>query len=86
MADDDWGLTCIHCQFVFPIDITVGVMAAHFDAEHQADKVHVELVPLCPRCNKPMTFERELGPVRHLWGCDPCHRSRVVRQGGDTSA
>lgn len=81
---DGMGLCCIHCRFVFPGEITSGVMAAHFETEHGTTDVKLELVALCPRCEKPMMFERtetlSSGLLRDYFSCNDCHRSRTVHR------
>jgi hypothetical protein len=81
-VDDGFGLACQHCRFVFPIDITVGVLAAHFETEHDTTDVRVELVVLCPRCTGVMELLHTVGNKLH-YGCAPCHRTRIVTQEAD---
>lgn len=52
-------------------------MAAHFEVEHQTTEVRVELVPICPRCDVPMTFDHTHGNRDHFW-CPQCRRNRVI--------
>jgi hypothetical protein len=73
-----FALACVHCRFRFPMDITTGVMAAHFQTEHGTDEVKVELVVVC-RCDEVMTLTRTAGQ-RHFYDCPGCHRSRTVTQ------
>lgn len=80
---DGFGLACTHCSYVFPNEISAGVMAAHFEAEHGVTDVRVELVVLCFRCETPMKLERT-EPVAagrlHYYICETCQRTRRVTQ------
>lgn len=78
--DDGFGLACTHCRYLFPLDITTGVLAAHFETEHDTTDVKLELVVLCPRCNGAMELESTRGNLSSF-ACKPCHRTRVVKQG-----
>lgn len=80
-GNDGFGLACTHCGFVFPLGITQGVMAAHFETEHGVTKVDLNLVVLCPRCDGVMVFEYEPRPGREQYYCDPCRRTRVITRG-----
>lgn len=77
MSDDGFALECTECRFRFPGGMTVGLLAAHFETEHGTDTPTLELVVLCPRCDRAMTHERSDGHKEHF-ACEPCHRSRVV--------
>jgi 5-methylcytosine-specific restriction endonuclease McrA len=79
-GDKGWGLACVYCGHLFPMTITVAVMAAHFQVEpgHQPEP-KVELVALCPRCGKAMKHRFKVGH-RHYFDCEPCYRRRVVTQ------
>lgn len=77
MSDDDMALACKHCAYRFPIHITVGVMAAHFETEHDTTEVELELVVVCPRCDRVMAFEHSIGNKDHF-ACSSCHRVRVI--------
>lgn len=79
MSADFWALACTHCGYRFPTTITVGVMAAHFEAEHDTTDVRVELVVLCDRCNQVMTHFATVGEEIH-YQCEPCHRGRIIHQ------
>ena len=58
------------------MDITTGVMAAHFETEHDTTDVELELVVVC-RCDRTMIFERSVGNKDHFV-CEACHRRRVL--------
>lgn len=80
-----FGLACPHCAHIFPREITVGVMGAHYDAEHGVDDptgITLDLVVLCPRCQQKMAHERQIRPGRDRYRCDPCHRTRIVNHNG----
>lgn len=82
---DGFGLACKHCGHLFPGDVTMGVVAAHFEIEHDDGEIELELSVLCPRCQSAMALERKEG--NHTWwGCSTCHRTRKVTQndGGDS--
>lgn len=74
-------MACQECKHQFSGELSMGVVAAHFETEHGTDKVALELVVLCPRCERVMDLERSVatahGTDDHFW-CAPCHRSRVV--------
>lgn len=77
---DGMALVCNTCRWRPREELTVGLLAAHFETEHGTDKVHMELVVLCPRCDQPMEFDFTLGDDDHF-RCAPCHRGRVIRRG-----
>lgn len=81
---EGFGLGCKHCGHLFPMDVTIGVAAAHMEIEHDAATVEFDLAVLCPRCRKAMTFTRREvqgdGSARNWYDCGPCHRTRMVRQ------
>lgn len=84
-SDDGFGLACQDCGHIFPSDVTVGVVGAHMETEHDdvSDKIHLELVMLCPRCRKAMSLfysEPTASGERHHYECVPCHRVRAVNQ------
>ena len=72
------ALACLPCKWIIPEDITIGVLAAHFEAEHQTTEVTVELVVVC-RCGTIMNFEGSLAG-RDTFGCPQCQRSRTIRR------
>jgi transposase-like protein len=78
-ASDGMALICATCRWRPTGDLTVGVLAAHFETEHDTSHIHMELVALCPRCDQPMTFERSIGN-RDIFACEPCHRTRTIRR------
>jgi hypothetical protein len=80
VSADIWALACIHCRYRFPTDLTVGVMAAHFEAEHDTTDVQVELVVVCDRCDREMIHFATVGEQIH-YQCEPCHRGRIIHQG-----
>ena len=45
---EGFTFACHHCKFIFPHDITVGVIAAHMGTEHDlhGTEIEVDLVPL----------------------------------------
>lgn len=76
-VQDGMALACRHCRYRFPHHISTGVMAAHFEVEHDTTHVHLDLVVICPRCDGEMTFERNDGR-RDIFRCTPCHRTRSI--------
>jgi hypothetical protein len=76
--DDGFALECQHCHYRFPMDVTVGVLAAHFEAEHQTTDVKLDLAVVC-RCDRSMTFVRA-ERNRDLFTCGSCHRTRVIKR------
>lgn len=78
-ARDGFALRCQFCDYRPPRDITVGVLGAHFDTEHDGAHPQMELIVLCPRCDGEMPLERELTPGRkYLHTCSRCRRTRIV--------
>jgi hypothetical protein len=61
----------------------MGVVAAHFETEHDSTDVRLELVVLCWRCDTPMTFShsREGADMSiDFFDCATCHRRRSIRR------
>lgn len=79
MSAKDFGLACVHCEYVFPSDITMGVAAAHFETEHDTKDIQMNMVVLCNRCGKPMKLYATVGREDH-YSCTPCQRARIVRR------
>lgn len=80
---DGFGLACPECKHIFSMKITMGVVAAHMEVEHNITEVKLDLVVLCLRCDGIMPLERtehtKSGPKHHHY-CDRCKRSRIVNQ------
>lgn len=77
---DGMALECQVCRWRPHGDIRVGLLSAHFETEHGTEDVRMELVVLCPLCDKAMKFDRSFGNRDHF-ACEPCHRVRVIRRG-----
>lgn len=77
---DGMALLCKTCRWRPTEELTAGLLAAHFETEHGTDKVELELVVLCPRCDEPMAFDRSVGN-RDYFSCERCHRTRVIHRG-----
>lgn len=77
---DGMALICQTCHWRPDEGLSVGLLRAHFETEHGTEDVRMELVVLCPRCDKAMTFDRSFGNRDHF-ACQPCHRVRVIRRG-----
>lgn len=77
---DGMALICQTCRWRPREELTVGILAAHFDTEHGTEDIRMELVVLCPLCDQPMTFDRSWGN-RDYFSCEGCQRSRVVFRG-----
>lgn len=73
------ALTCRTCGWRPGGDLPMGLVAAHFRTEHDTDEVLLDLVVLCYRCDRPMTYERSRAG-RDIFACDPCQRTRSVRR------
>jgi hypothetical protein len=71
------ALICRVCGWRPDGGIPMGIVAAHFVTEHDSTDVRVELVALCLRCDKPMTYERSEG-LQDFFSCLACHRTRVI--------
>ncbi len=80
--DGGFALKCKTCGWRPDDDLTGGVVAAHFTTEHQSDDVQMEMVVVCNRCDGEMAHFATIGREVH-YQCDPCHRSRVVKQRPD---
>lgn len=78
-SQDGMALACRHCRHRFPDGVTVGVISAHFETEHDRSDVQLDLVVLCPRCDAEMALERQ-EPGRDTFHCPPCHRTRVIKR------
>jgi transposase-like protein len=78
-APDGMILVCATCRWRPDGDLTVGVLAAHFETEHDTSHVRMELVVLCLRCDAEMAFERSAGS-RDIFACAPCRRTRAIRR------
>jgi hypothetical protein len=76
---DGMALTCRPCGLRLSDDATMGVIQAHFDAEHDGASIELELVVICPRCDKPMQFSHS-ERRKDVFACDPCHRIRTIRR------
>lgn len=76
---DGMALTCKPCGWRPGIDLPMGLIAAHFETEHGTDKVNLELVVLCSRCDQPMAFSHTLRRLDHFQ-CEPCRRVRTIRR------
>lgn len=76
---DGMALICRTCRWRPATDLPMGLLAAHFETEHDTSKVNLELVVLCLRCDKPMAFLRSEGR-KDIFACDPCCRVRTIRR------
>jgi hypothetical protein len=77
-------LVCKVCRWVPPLDLTLGVVRAHIEAEHPnpADDVRLDLVPIC-ECGTEMTFVDSRptgGGEKHYYRCDGCGAEGWVKQ------
>lgn len=76
-------LQCRHCTWIPSDDVTMGVVVAHFATEpdHDNGKIAFNLVVLCPRCDKPMQYDRTIHPDRDQFSCPaPCYRTRTINR------
>jgi hypothetical protein len=76
---DGMALACKPCGMRLDDNATMGVIGAHFEAEHGGAGIALELVVICPRCDKSMTYTRSEG-LRDYFDCAPCHRTRTIRR------
>lgn len=77
-------LCCQHCRWRPPLDITQGVMAAHFETEHDTEDIRLELIAICTRDDSELSLTHtEPGPVydTHTYDCLQCFRTYGIRQG-----
>lgn len=77
---DGMALACQTCGWRPPVDLVMGVVAAHFETEHDTTDVRLDLIVLCPHCDLSMPFVYSRNGVDHF-SCDECLRSRRVRRG-----
>lgn len=79
---DGMALICQLCGWRPDEALTQGVVSAHFETEHDSTDVRLELVVLCPCCDKPMRYERSAemrsGAARDFFSCPTCHRTRTI--------
>jgi hypothetical protein len=76
---DGMALTCRTCDWRPGIDLPMGLVAAHFETEHDTDDIQLELVVLCAKCDRSMAYERSQSG-RDIFACGPCHRTRAIRR------
>lgn len=79
LAPEGFALTCQTCGFRPDPDVKMGVLAAHFETEHQTADVRLDLVAVCPRDNALMVQTHSAG-AKTWWDCPVCRRTRVVNQ------
>lgn len=74
------------CRWRPPGDLTMELVAAHFDMEegHDPNNIRLELVGWCHHCDVEMdVFRRQdlgQGAQRHYYQCQLCRRTRWVDQ------
>lgn len=76
---DGMALTCKPCGLRLDDNAPMGVIAAHFELEHDGADIMLELVVICPRCDGVMAYEGSFGRVDRFQ-CEPCHRTRTLRR------
>lgn len=79
MAKGAFGLGCRECGEIFPGEQHMQLVRAHFLMLHGVDKIDLDLVVLCPKCEKSMEHLATIGEEHH-YQCEPCHRGRVIKQ------
>ncbi len=76
---DGTALLCQTCGWRPDENLTVGLVKAHFEVEHDTSEVRLDLVALCPRCAAAMRFtHHHAGRDHHV--CDGCRRTRTIRR------
>jgi hypothetical protein len=85
MSKDPFALACKHCGWRPPVDLQMGVAAAHFETEHDTADVAFDLVVVCDRGDRAMTYFATVGNEDHFH-CEPCHRGRVVRRAPEAAS
>lgn len=73
-----FGLACPDCRHVFPRNITVGVTAAHMEAEHGREDVKFDLVVLCAKCNTITDLKQKFSNNKFLHVCPRCGKTEMV--------
>jgi transposase-like protein len=77
-------LVCQLCRWRPPNDLTMTLVATHFDVDHDSTDIRLELTAWCERCDQEMTLDRtegtKAGGWKHHYSCGQCHRSHVVSQ------
>ena len=76
---DGMVLACRTCGWRPAEDLPVGMIQAHMQTEHDTDEVVLDLLVICPRCDKAMTFSHS-ERRKDIFACDPCHRIRSIRR------
>lgn len=76
---DGMALLCQTCQWRPDENLTVGLMQAHFETEHDTSDIRLDLVALCPRCDTAMAFEHHHAGRDHFV-CATCRRARTIRR------
>lgn len=76
---DGMALTCQLCGYRPADNLTMGVLAAHFETEHDTADVRLDLVVICDRCDVVMPLQRTQGR-KSYHDCPRCHRTRVITQ------
>lgn len=79
-------LLCRYCRHPWPPDVTMGVVAAHYEIEHDhtGDDLPMDMAAVCGQCRVEMTLERteprRAGGLLHHYQCPVCRRSARFRQ------
>ena len=79
VAPHAFALKCMSCDWRPEDDVTMGVVKAHFETEHEDIPIGLELIIVCPRCDASMTLLATVGRADHF-ECKPCHRSKIVKR------
>ena len=67
-------LQCSGCEWLPPEDATMEAVQLHFQVEHDADEVKLNLVVIC-RCGAVMTYTESAehgGETIDFFRCGPC--------------
>ena len=77
-------LRCAACRWRPAADVTQGVVAAHFEVEHDTEDIRLELIAVCPRDDSELSLIRTQHRATHLlhiYDCPQCYRTYRIRQG-----
>jgi len=79
-ASDLLKLSCPKCGWIPGDDVTMGVVRAHMESEHQDPEVTLELVVVCPVCDTIAPLTRDDGR-RTIHDCPTCKRTYRIPYG-----
>jgi hypothetical protein len=76
-------LACHLCHWLPDTDLSMGVVQAHFDTEHDGAEVELDMVTLCPRDGATLVRSNTIDMATYLllvYDCPTCNRVYRVHQ------